>query len=433
MLRVCSEPGQPVSQMLEGDLFENIEAGVPPARFTSWTHNDFAVNRNFWTQQPTSQSEAIRVKNLVCLSEILMSKGVTHWLFGNSLRGAVYHGNLLPDHDDDLGIDAEDWALWGEQLTAELERHGFFRIRENSEMASFLRDGRYIDLVFFRFRRFLCSYGNKTFPASAFIPVRYVHVRGHSIPVPQQSRFIILWNLVITPAMRRVSFLRLLTRPRLFAFQLRKFLSRFLSTRPSLVAFMPRSLSRLVGLELVEYSMERFLNLYLEPADSFNLWWRKMHLDLVTDGGRFLQLGAMFDHLAEKDLISFSEANVIETNTAERFGEPVSSNYLFWRSGNNYFLYPVIFGFRKNVVPYNRANDYISNSHGQPPLYSAGYYRHLERMTPEEIGAFLRRNPIEVSEGAIVSGKHRALAVLGELLRGNRLPAVWVLEKKDFG
>lgn len=430
---MSSKPRKLVSQMLEGDLFENIEAGVPPARFTSWTHNDFAVNRNFWTQQPRNQSEAIRVANLVCLSEVLMRKGVTHWLFGNSLRGAVDHGNLLPDHDDDLGINAEDWALWGEQLTAELERHGFFCIRENSEMASFLRDGRYIDLVFFRFRRFLCSYGNKRFPASAFLPVRYVQVSGHSIPVPQRSRLIIWWNLVVTPAMRRVSFLRLLTRPRLFASQSRKFLSRFLSRRSSLVAILPRSLTRLAGLELVEYSIERFLKLYLEPADSFNLWWRKMHLDLVTDGGRVLQLGAMFDYLAGKDLISFSEANVIETNMAEKFQEPISSNYFFWRSGNNYFLYPVIFGFRKNVVPYNRANDYISNSHGQPPLYSAGYYRHLERMTPKETVAFLRRNPIEVSEGAIVSGKHRALAVLGELLRGNRLRAVWVLEKKDFG
>ena len=39
-------------------------------------------------------------------------------------------------------------------------------------------------------------------------------------------------------------------------------------------------------------------------------------------------------------------------------------------------------------------------------------------MTEVEIGQFLKSNPIEISNNAIVSGKHRAFAMIGRIING---------------
>lgn len=388
------------------------------------------MNKNFWAQQPEDYVTSIRLQNLSDLTRVLTDGDIAHWLFGNTLRGAVLFGQLVPDHDDDIGISAQDWRLKKTEVRKELAALGFFCIRENSQMASFFRDGRYIDLVFFWFKGPIAGYGVKRFPSKALSPARLVQLGDYSFSVPARSKLIIVLNSYLAPALGRIHWVLRLVRERKLAGRARRFLSRIFVRRPRLLRGMPKSLTSFLGLSLTEYSLKEFLDLRLEPEESFNLWWRKMHLDPVTDGGKMATLRSIVKHFECVDLEGFGREVISETDTSKVFYEPISSNYRFWRTGNNFFFYPLMFGFRRNVVPYNRVNEYIRKKRG-PQIYSAEYYKSLERMSGREIVKFLRSSPIEVHNGAILGGKHRALAVLGELIRGSELQAVWVLENKD--
>ena len=107
------------------------------------------------------------------------------------------------------------------------------------------------------------------------------------------------------------------------------------------------------------------------------------------------------------------------TPTDHTFEEPIYANKIFWMTGNNFFIFPIVFKFKKNVVAYKDANKYIENVK-IPMLFSQEYYESLESMTDNDIKKFLRNNPIEISNNSIVSGKHRAFAMIGRLVNNEK-------------
>ena len=73
--------------------------------------------------------------------------------------------------------------------------------------------------------------------------------------------------------------------------------------------------------------------------------------------------------------------------------------------------------FRHNIVPYNKADQYISNI-GQPNLYSTSYYEKQKLMSDDEILLFNSKSLIEIKNNSITSGKHRAFAMIGRIISG---------------
>jgi hypothetical protein len=162
-------------------------------------------------------------------------------------------------------------------------------------------------------------------------------------------------------------------------------------------------------------SFDEFLNLYIESKNSMSWSLREDHLALVTDFSKYKKIGEIINYLNSINLDSVLK-NVIETDLSEQFEEPIHANKKFWKSGNNFFVFPMIYEFKKNVVPYKNANKYIGEKN-KYTLYSKAYYENLESMSDDEIKIFLKSNPIEIKEGAIVSGKHRTFAMIGRIVK----------------
>lgn len=167
----------------------------------------------------------------------------------------------------------------------------------------------------------------------------------------------------------------------------------------------------------VEINYKTFLNLNIEPKNSINWILRKKHLALVTDSKKHIKVKTILKYLSNDNLNKIIN-NIVESDNSTPFEEPISHNKKFWNSGNNYFIYNVLFSFRKNVTSYQNANTYIVSDNSYN-LYSKKYYQSLEKMNPDEIKTFLDSNPIEITNNDVTSGKHRVFAMIGWLINGN--------------
>jgi hypothetical protein len=186
---------------------------------------------------------------------------------------------------------------------------------------------------------------------------------------------------------------------------------------------------RCLGIRYQQIDERFFRSLLIEPSDSFNWRWRKPHLDLVTDQGVLCSAGMIADHFRNPNVMAQVAERIVETDTTTPFNDPANFDPRFWQSGNNYFINCILYQYRRGVVPYQNANDYIKS--GQTPkLYSAEYYARLPEMSDCEIETLLRDQPIEVQQGAVTSGKHRVFAMIGRLASGKPFLPLWVVEKK---
>ncbi len=170
--------------------------------------------------------------------------------------------------------------------------------------------------------------------------------------------------------------------------------------------------------KLIEYkklSYDEFLNVYIEDKKSINWLLRKPHLDLVTNNKKNLKVRDILDYFKSPGLLDSKLNSIIETDTSTSFEEPIHLNKKFWLSGNNFYIYPLIFRFKKNVIAYKKANEYINEKHNTA-LYSKEYFQSLEDMHDDEIEEMFKNSPLEITNGALTSGRHRAFAMIGRLL-----------------
>lgn len=167
--------------------------------------------------------------------------------------------------------------------------------------------------------------------------------------------------------------------------------------------------------ELKKISYREFLELKIERKNSFNWILRKPHLDIVTNNGKNKKIKNIIKHFKKNNNYFIAKNNIIITNTSLEFEEPIQINERFWLKGNNYFILPMIYQFRKNVVPYEKANEYVRKQL-EPMLYSENYYSNLEVMDYEEIKSFLKDNPIEIVSNTVTSGRHRVFAMIGRII-----------------
>ena len=50
-------------------------------------------------------------------------------------------------------------------------------------------------------------------------------------------------------------------------------------------------------------------------------------------------------------------------------------------------------------------------------------------MRDEDVEIFLKIHPLEIENGSVVGGRHRALAIIGNLLKGSKINKIWVIER----
>ena len=165
--------------------------------------------------------------------------------------------------------------------------------------------------------------------------------------------------------------------------------------------------------EVYEIKIKSFKKILIESKHSINWVLRGSHLDIVTNNGKNKKIGEIIKYFSNE--ISFDDLEIEETDMSKIFEEPIHLNKKFWTSGNNFFIYSLIFGFRHDVTPYKDVNTYILENK-IIPLYSHEYFSELKKMSPDEISNFLIVNPIEITNNYITSGRHRGMALIGEIL-----------------
>ncbi len=419
-----------------------------------WCKHDFSINKHYWRKVGYQSALDIRTRNLIDVRTILCQSGITNWLQGRTLLGIFKYGELQDDHDDDIGVFDFQRSLVLTNVRKNLEEKGFSLIRDTDDIASFERNYRYIDICFFRAiseRKF--GYAKKTFSKEHFSHFEKLNWNKIDFDIPaspdklllsmypphaeeslvnqdytgmDSGRLVILWekrhkafvyikDAIKSPKLFLHYFKAVFGRGKRLGRRLIKLIYRNICHIHPFVERVYMYLMRLAGIKIIILSEEDFLDLLIEPKDSFNWKWRIRHLELVTDNGKYQKIRDIINYLESPETRHLIDSRVEETDTSIPFFPPTNYDMRFWWGGNNYFWYCVKYVFRKNVVPYSKANAYI---HGgkKPFLYTGEYYQSLPEMSDAEIRNLLISDPIEISDGAVTSGKHRVFAMIGRLL-----------------
>jgi hypothetical protein len=383
-----------------------------------WGPVDFGINKAFWEKRGHDAALPFRIMNLVDLTSALLEGNVNCFLFGSTLRSVSNVGVLVSDHDDDIFAFSSQREI--EDLLARASpvspASKFTVIRSTPKMVSVERYGRYIDIHFERLFEDIGFSMTRVHGAQIPLPIDVDRVlAGHDarkraqIPLPIDVDRVLAGHDARKRAQRssvRRNFLMLLTRgikagpKKIFEYLLRRTLGAVSGTTRSVPRTpKPRFLS-----------LSEFCELQIDSPDAVNWQVRGPHWHAVFSPGE--TFGDALSRLRETEL-----PESVTPDTQHSFDEPMNLSRRFWKTGNNSLLAPLRYGYRHAVVPYMAANLYI-NRNIEPSLYSDEYFESLPSMTDAEIYSFLLRNPISVISGSLTSGRHRATAMLGRLLRG---------------
>ncbi len=397
------------------------------SKIESWCKYDFTANKYYWEKVGYEKALPVRVNNLSDIFDLLNEFDVEGWLQGKTLFGIHKHGKLLNDHDDDIGVWKSDWNKVEHQITIKLFSIGFKVIRNNENIISFLRNERYIDVCKFQEKGKRAGYGTKWFLKYHFDSLEELKFSEAVLKIPSNSD--VLLRNMYNPTLRRR--LYILSKS-LFTYSkysklYKLIVNKALELSPhyfrSTICFFFNK-----DFKYQKLSKKQFLDLLIEPIDSFNWKWRKPHLDVVTNNGSEIKIGDIKKYFLNSDTFENVENSIIETDTSFPFHDPANFDRRFWQSGNNFFYYCIKYQFKKDVVPYSKANEYIKEGK-IPDLFTTDYYESLPAMSDDEIKLLLKNNPIEVTNGAITSGKHRAFAMIGRLIANQSYIPFWAIIK----
>jgi len=346
-----------------------------------------------------------RRENIEILSQALTECDIPFWIHGKTLLGIIrYKQFVIEDHDDDIGVLSEYRTNVCSRLYPKLKENGFQAIRYNDTMLSVIRNDRYIDICFFEQDKDKIGYGKKWFPKKYFEKFDSVLFHGREYPVPSNAEKLL--EIMYPKRVDKQGILTDLCRPAKKDKNKLKQARRWIKSN----VLQKKIISSL--------SFEQFLDCKIEDDAAINWTLRGPHLDLITNNGELRKIVDIIEYFkANSRLEDIKNNHVIETDTSEPFEEPVNLNNRFWQTGNNYLLYCIYYGFRKNMVSYDMANNYIRNVK-EPRLYSAEYFEKLQPMNDSEIEEMLKAVPIIINRNAIVHGKHRACAMIGRLIAG---------------
>ena len=406
---------KPLNNWIDNSI---INEGIEIKDNLNWQTSDFKFLRlqlEKWRATNLQAELETRRENIETLSKILQNNGVFFWIHGKTLLGIVrYNHFIVDDHDDDVGVFIEDRKIVCSKIYLQLKEQGFQAIRYNNLMLSVIKNNRYIDICFFRVDKDKVGYGGKWYPKKHFDKLDSVFFHGKEYPIP--NNVLQLLEFMYPYQASRLRFLKNMYGP------VKLIKRKFKQGR----RWLKSKIMQKVIIRQMPY--KEFINCKIEDDASINWTLRKPHLDLITNYGLLRKIGDIINYFKKDTSLEYVNSDhVCETDTSKPFTEPINLNNKFWQTGNNFFFYSIYYGFRKNIVPYDRANIYIENIK-EPQLYSAQYFKNLEPMNDIEIEDLLQKEPIIVSKGAIVHGKHRVCAMIGRLITDKQYIPFYVRE-----
>lgn len=167
--------------------------------------------------------------------------------------------------------------------------------------------------------------------------------------------------------------------------------------------------------KISKLNLYEFKKMKFDPID-FNCYFRKQHYGLITNNNRFSRINDILNFIKKKNFKSIMK-KIVETNTSTAFDEPIYLNKKFWKNGNNFYIYPLIFGFKKNVIGYEKVNEYIKLNK-KPKAYTKLYYKKLTNMSSAEIKELMIQKPIAINNEGFLGGRHRVAAMIGRIIKG---------------
>ncbi len=395
----------------------------------NWGTYDFDVNKYFWKNKGYESTLEIRKSNLLEMSEIFKQTKVPFWIQGRTLEGIYKNGILPDDHDDDIGIDEQYRKILESDIYVKLKKAGFSVIRNNKDMISFIRDDRYIDVCIFGTKQNKYGYATKWFPRTHFESFDSIVFADQHFLIPSKTD--VLLEKMYNPSLivKLINYLKKFLKLSNYKKLLYKFTERSLEKSPHTIRRVLSIASSPLNITYKKISKQEFLDTLIEPLDSFNWEWRKPHLDIITNSKQYCLVSEIVNYLSNKENMKKVMSEVVETDTTKEFFTPHNFDIRFWQSGNNYFIYNIKYQFRKDVLDYNKANEYIKSAK-QPMLYSSTYFESCEALNDSEIEELLINKTIEIEKGSIRSGKHRACAMIGRLIAGKPYIPFWAIVKK---
>ncbi len=330
-----------------------------------WDELDFLFNRAKLKTLDTSTSKKVRIKLIHQLSEILSKLNITFYL--DKKTSLIFNTTFTEKvYEDFFVVEEKNFNLILETID-KFTDFNFNVVLINEKKISFEKQGRVLTIL------------------SSFEKLNNPKIKIEEV-IDGDKNFLINKSFKINSNKKYLN-------------NFKKFLKKFyLNTFKS------------------NLNKDDFLKLDIELNYSKSWILRKPHLDIVTNSGKNRKIYEIVDYFSANENLDKLSKKIIDTDNSEVYEEPIYANREFWNNGNNYFIYSIIYGFRKNVTPYKNANDYIIKNN-KLNLYSKEYYESLEIMDDDEIVEFLKKNPIEILNNSIVSGKHRAFAMVGRIVK----------------
>lgn len=360
---------------------------------------NFYINKAYWRRWGPAAAKPFRVVNLLDVQKTLHNFGISSSLYGQSLADAWFEGRLEEDHDDDIMVGADLDVLSDGPLRA-LESMGFEIIRGGPNMISILRFDRYIDIHPLRHR----SEGYTELKVDGYLFSIFSNTQTVLNEKYGQNTLNPRWRRSESKGLRYFAERNLLMSGQSARWIIRK----------TAGALESSGLKRKKADERY-LLLDEFLRLKIDADGATNWTWRKLHMDPLYKEGESLG-----DAVARLSIAGLGDPGTYKaTPLSQCVSEPVNLSRDFWWSGNAFFAYPFIFGFRHCVLPYQAANLYI-RAGLKPELYSSQYFQELPAMNDFEIERLLSQSPISVQKGAVRSGRHRVTAMLGRVMRGER-------------
>ncbi|GAO28495.1 hypothetical protein [Geofilum rubicundum] len=385
-----------------------------------WWPLDFDYYHAYWSQIGIERSLAVRKDNLSVLEDLLTKSHIHHWMYGSSLSTLFHKGTLsLTQAYDEMAIEVPSSSKDENHFFNQLSLLGFDVVNRNDLVVVAYRKGCYVRL--FRFQKGKLGYtcGTNRFSFSTVGELKVLDYNGLKLRTPGNTQVFINRMQNVPLRFVWINFLSNLGKASNY-WSFYKRMVRFYSRMASVNLLLNSNwLLRTCRMEVKKLTEDEFRDMLIEPNDSPNWYWRKDHYDLITNQRKLSKVGDIIDYFKADNRLNSLTDRIVETELLDvkNAHVPLYKNLDFWQKGNNYFINSIRFSFRKGVVPYGEALEYIRKMK-YPILYSSDYYKGLKVMSDMEIAGFSKKNLLTFHKGACIHGRHRVCAMMGRIIQG---------------
>jgi len=369
------------------------------------------------------------ISNLVAFKKISKDLGFNYWIFGKPLLYAYNLSRLLNNCDDEVVINLEFSNSNLKSLIEVLNSNDFLLKYKKKNELMLIRNQRLLNV------KFLINNGPTSYvdgclyKSEHFKSEAKIRIIGEYINIPLQAAEILEEIFVPSTSNKLRKFFY---NPLTFKAEIKKLLIQTIAKYSPLMYlillrcnyfYKNRTLSKDYFIKK-KLTYEEFINLDIDCSE-FNWQLRKSHMDIISCNGKYKKIKDIVNYLKDDENLKKLSKNILDTKTNTRFNEPIYYSKKFWKNGNNFFINPIIYGFRKDVCQYEKINTCTRDSNIS--IYSKEYYSSLTKMNNIEIKKMLKKYPLEVVDGELSSGRHRACAMIGRLIRNEKYLPIHVM------